>query len=359
MLKGGKMGRLRRVFEVILGCNVINRHFSDVICRIFATIRGLRPANLECVTPVDDNLERVIEHKKKTTIIFKGLDGVRQYAVLFEQCVQSSTRVRKVQVVTRQTKHIRNLLPQCASDAMGFLSDVYKKSTRARKFLADGVQCGRSMIEMLGVLAIIAVLSVGGIAGYGKAMRIWNSNQQKEQMTQILHSLIRLRYELGREKNSASTTLIMPVLKAIDEIPAGLTFGGNELMDKNGNRYYASYGQSCWQIKQDSEEKACNFKYFLRISLVKTDSSLVPSSEDACANFINIAKENVKDVNVIITFWGNPKDDDNPNHWRGYEQKDAFTQTTLKTASPLQISNVCKECKNHSYCRVTLYLKTS
>ena len=32
-------------------------------------------------------------------------------------------------------------------------------------------QIGRSMIEMLGVLAIIGVLSVGGLAGYGKAMR--------------------------------------------------------------------------------------------------------------------------------------------------------------------------------------------
>ncbi|MBR2136742.1 MAG: prepilin-type N-terminal cleavage/methylation domain-containing protein [Alphaproteobacteria bacterium] len=30
-------------------------------------------------------------------------------------------------------------------------------------------QSGRSMIEMLGVLAIIGVLSVGGIAGYSKA----------------------------------------------------------------------------------------------------------------------------------------------------------------------------------------------
>lgn len=29
---------------------------------------------------------------------------------------------------------------------------------------------GRSMIEMLGVLAIVGVLSVGGIAGYSKAM---------------------------------------------------------------------------------------------------------------------------------------------------------------------------------------------
>ena len=31
-------------------------------------------------------------------------------------------------------------------------------------------QTGRSMVEMLGVLAIIGVLSVGGIAGYSKAM---------------------------------------------------------------------------------------------------------------------------------------------------------------------------------------------
>ena len=30
-------------------------------------------------------------------------------------------------------------------------------------------QTGRSMVEMLGVLAIIGVLSVGGIAGYSKS----------------------------------------------------------------------------------------------------------------------------------------------------------------------------------------------
>ena len=31
-------------------------------------------------------------------------------------------------------------------------------------------QSGRSMVEMLGVLAIIGVLSIGGIAGYRAAM---------------------------------------------------------------------------------------------------------------------------------------------------------------------------------------------
>jgi len=44
---------------------------------------------------------------------------------------------------------------------------------------------GRSMIEMLGVLAIIGVLSVGGIAGYSKAMHKYRINKTIEQITLI------------------------------------------------------------------------------------------------------------------------------------------------------------------------------
>ena len=46
-------------------------------------------------------------------------------------------------------------------------------------------QNGRSMIEMLGVLAIIGVLSVGGIAGYSKAMQKYRINKAIEQITLI------------------------------------------------------------------------------------------------------------------------------------------------------------------------------
>ncbi len=41
------------------------------------------------------------------------------------------------------------------------------------------------MIEMLGVLAIIGVLSVGGIAGYSKAMTKFKINKTIEQVSQI------------------------------------------------------------------------------------------------------------------------------------------------------------------------------
>lgn len=45
---------------------------------------------------------------------------------------------------------------------------------------------GRSMIEMLGVLAIVGVLSVGGIAGYSKAMGKYKTNQLIAQITEMV-----------------------------------------------------------------------------------------------------------------------------------------------------------------------------
>ena len=38
-------------------------------------------------------------------------------------------------------------------------------------------ESGRSMVEMLGVLAIIGVLSIGGIAGYTMAMNRYKANE--------------------------------------------------------------------------------------------------------------------------------------------------------------------------------------
>ena len=76
--------------------------------------------------------------------------------------------------------------PKKGADAQLCLSDVYKMSTRAKRRQADVPLCGRSMVEMLGVLAIIGVLSVGAIAGYSKAMFKYKLNKQTEQIGSIL-----------------------------------------------------------------------------------------------------------------------------------------------------------------------------
>ncbi|MBP3515518.1 MAG: hypothetical protein J6K65_04850, partial [Alphaproteobacteria bacterium] len=52
-----------------------------------------------------------------------------------------------------------------------------------------GVQeFGRSMIEMLGVLAIIGILSAGGISAYRKAMTKYEANKWTEDMQLVVEN---------------------------------------------------------------------------------------------------------------------------------------------------------------------------
>jgi len=48
---------------------------------------------------------------------------------------------------------------------------------------------GRSMVEMLGVLAIIGVLSAGALAGYSKAMQKHRINKTIDQMSTIINNM--------------------------------------------------------------------------------------------------------------------------------------------------------------------------
>ncbi len=50
-------------------------------------------------------------------------------------------------------------------------------------------QSGRSMVEMLGVLAIIGVLSAGGLAGYSKAMFKHKLNSTMDQITMLVTNI--------------------------------------------------------------------------------------------------------------------------------------------------------------------------
>ena len=106
-------------------------------------------------------------------IAFKGLDVVCQYASKFFKTAESGVD----KVVSSCEKN-----PSVHWRYMNFL--------RQRKTALDAplyaVSAGRSMIEMLGVLAIIAVLTVGGIAGYSKAMKKYQANKVVGEIIQVL-----------------------------------------------------------------------------------------------------------------------------------------------------------------------------
>ena len=57
------------------------------------------------------------------------------------------------------------------------------------KSLYKNEQSGRSMVEMLGVLAIIGVLSIGGISGYSKAMAKYRVNKTLDQISMLVMNI--------------------------------------------------------------------------------------------------------------------------------------------------------------------------
>ena len=69
-------------------------------------------------------------------------------------------------------------------------------------------QSGRSMVEMLGVLAIIGVLSVGGIAGYSKAMTKFKITKTFDQVSMMVAN-IRTLYSGQRNYDGLATDIAM------------------------------------------------------------------------------------------------------------------------------------------------------
>ena len=55
---------------------------------------------------------------------------------------------------------------------------------------------GRSMIEMIGVLAIVGVLSVGGIVGFNKAMRTYQMTKAATEYSEFIRDLMQFREAL-------------------------------------------------------------------------------------------------------------------------------------------------------------------
>ena len=72
-------------------------------------------------------------------------------------------------------------------------------------------ESGRSMIEMLGVLAIIGVLSVGGIAGYSQAMSKYKVTKTTDQIQTMVTNIRTLfagqRTYSGLEKPTTAYTM--------------------------------------------------------------------------------------------------------------------------------------------------------
>ena len=109
-------------------------------------------------------------------------------------------------------------------------------------------QNGRSMIEMLGVLAIIGVLSVGGIAGYSKAMHRYRINKYIEQVT-LTAGNVRAFFAPQRNYEGLDINVIKKAKLVPDEM-----WDGNSIKDVFGFRFSLVAG--CYTGSLCKDEKS-------------------------------------------------------------------------------------------------------
>ena len=94
---------------------------------------------------------------------------------------------------------------------------------RKRSELSTGNCTGRSMIEMLGVLAIIGVLSVGGIAGYSKAMEKFKINKMIDEYSYLINGLLEYKDNLIKSNPAEGSIKLYDFILAANLVPPSWT----------------------------------------------------------------------------------------------------------------------------------------
>ena len=252
-----------------------------------------------------------------TNIAFKGLDVVRQYAALLERRVQRGTRARKALVVTRQT----NLL-------------------------------GRSMIEMLGVLAIVGVLSVGGIAGYSKAMEKFKLNKALDEYSFMIFGLLEHFDDIRKIGHiSSGDTGLAELMQAIRIVPTNWKqINASRFADSIGNYINVFYRM------KDGDGERLIIDMWLGGIQQNTDGTNASGafSNNLC---VSLYQNLVQPLHKTLQYAGNYRAGSDGQHFTPF-WGDAYCQSGRTCLSRMKVSdfyNACNSCqKSSEICTLTL-----
>ena len=191
-------------------------------------------------------------------------------------------------------------------------------------------ECGRSMVEMLGVLAIIGVLSVGAMNGYSKAIFKYKLNKQAEQMNTVINAVAKYAHSFSTDFRNQNLTSYFIKL---DEIPT-------EMVRTNVSAEIYDTFEIKWSIYSlqdgNSVEQTINLAFADASSLTKNTSQ----SLEICRNLIVTAKENSGNIFYISTLSGYQTDEEQRGVLYG-DNACSSGRVCLKNVTLDQIYEIC------------------
>ena len=205
---------------------------------------------------------------------------------------------------------------------------------------------GRSMIEMLGVLAIVGVLSVGGIAGYSKAMMKWKINKMIEDYTMLMTGLMEYHESLFKTyTGDYESRMLAQFIIDAKLVPETWKLVNQQFMtDSLGNKIkvYVDTAASGTKftsdihIVPDGINKNSEYAYELCMALAKDVVYPLAANMDYAALFIkNDAITNSGDYMVYTKSCYNSNSD----------RVKCLSEMTLS-----EISTICKSCIKKDSC---------
>ena len=212
-------------------------------------------------------------------------------------------------------------------------------------------QCGRSMIEMLGVLAIIAVLTAGGVVGFNKAMSAYHWNMALGQWDTLINVVVKYKSQLhinDPKQLEIDTLSLLPILDATGELPDNMTVENCEtsklncyVVDAMGNRIRV---------------------YNHNTGYVGIGYLISQNNVEACRLFMTMANSYHNTVDIIQFYTNDRIDDpDTAKNIHFYGDRYCYGNNTsicLKDLSVSRINEICKDnkvCKDRETCNFLMY----
>ncbi|MBQ8870484.1 MAG: hypothetical protein IJ019_03815, partial [Alphaproteobacteria bacterium] len=194
-------------------------------------------------------------------------------------------------------------------------------------------ETGRSMVEMLGVLAIIGVLSVGGIAGYSKAMFKYKLNKQTEQIGSILDYII-----INQEHLKTANYQLLGTLKKLNIV-------SEDMIKENDNTY--AYDVFNTKIKLENHHvEQPDGGHAIGLQIDTSQKSI-----DICRNLMLIAQQRADDISWVY-IQRSENDDSYTSASTYYGNKITTRSNYLRNLSISQIDNACRVCEDTKDCFV-------
>lgn len=209
---------------------------------------------------------------------------------------------------------------------------------------------GRSMVEMLGVLAIIGVLSVGAISGYSKAMFKYKLNKYSESFSMLLNEAIMLLPDLERHygKNVTNRNNLCEFFYKANLLPDGMTYNAtdNLIYDIFKNKIVLHYTMSVHSNGSTSTD------YYIAIETNHAGGKISEQNNKICRNIFLAAKENVQNI-LSIEMRSTRTGGYSTVILRGGRHQ---TSNTLSKADIKKINEICSSCDAEKGCEIFLVI---